>query len=215
MAKRKRVKRPKSELEQELKEQLELLQYSCDSYDSGFEAAGKHIALSLRILLHQHGQSRALLEQLGLRDFRYLDTAGPLNPRNLVTECNFLVLHADSSGSKYMPSCQAGMSAVKTRKRRFADWWNNPVLKDNKSRKFCRRDLVLHVADTDGGAHVDPELDEAYMEISRKNSLNWYFTKGNITEALKGRPELACMRQIAHELLLTLQEKTPKYFKKV
>jgi hypothetical protein len=213
MVKRKRIKRSRNELKQELIEQLELLQHACDSYDSGFEAIGKHIALSLRILLHQHGQSQALLEQLGLRNFCYFDTAGPLSPTNLLTECNLLALHATSEGSKYMPTCQVGMSPENPRKIRFPDWWNNPVLKDNKNRKFGRRDLVLHVADTDGGAHVDLDLDESYMEISRKNSLGWYFTKDNITEALQGRPELACMRQIAHELILTLREKAPEYLK--
>jgi len=86
MAKRKRVKRPKGELKQELKDQIKLLQHSCTAFDSGLEAIGKHIALSLRVLLHEHGQSRSLLEQLGLRTFRYFDTAGPLNPNNVLTQ---------------------------------------------------------------------------------------------------------------------------------
>ena len=33
--------------------QLQLLEASCRSYDSGMEAAGKHIALSIRLLVHQ------------------------------------------------------------------------------------------------------------------------------------------------------------------
>ena len=77
---------------------------------------------------------------------------------------------------------------------------------------FNRRELIQNVANTDGGAHVDPELDEGYMRFSRENSLGWVVGEDNIEEALKGRPELACMRQIAHEVLISLKEKAPEYF---
>jgi hypothetical protein len=94
----------------------------------------------------------------------------------------------------------------------FVKWWNDWVLKDKKGRLFNRRELIGHVADTDGGAHVDPELDEAYMALSRSNSLGWVFSDSKIERAFEGRPELACMRQIAHEVLLSLRENAPKYF---
>jgi hypothetical protein len=212
MAKRKRIKRPKSELKGELKEQISLLKNACDSFDSGFEAIGRHIALSLRVLLHHHGRSKALLEQLGIRNIRFYDTAGPLDPDNLLTECKLVSLKVSSEEGRYMPAVESGGSPIPPKKIRFAEWWNNPVLKDNKGKKFNRRELVQNVANTDGGAHVDPALDKAYMELSRKNSLSWRFVTGNIEEALKGRPELACMRQIAYEVLITLKEKIPDQF---
>jgi hypothetical protein len=93
----------------------------------------------------------------------------------------------------------------------FVDWWNTPVLKDNCGRTLCRRELVLNVADTDGGAHVDPELEEAYMAISRENSLGWEFSTGTKNSSLEGRPELACIRQIAHELLSTIHQFVPEF----
>jgi len=93
----------------------------------------------------------------------------------------------------------------------FVNWWNNPVLKDMNRYTLCRRELILNVADTDGGAHVDPELDEAYMAISRENSLGWEFRKGDIVRALAGRPELACMRQVAHEVFSTINLLVPEF----
>ena len=75
-----------------------------------------------------------------------------------------------------------------------------------------RRDLILNVADTDGGGHVDPELDELYYAFSKKNSLGWMFANGDITKAFDGRPELVCMRQIAYEVLLTLKDEVPHIF---
>lgn len=211
MSKRKRVQRPKEELKRELAEQLQLLRHSCELFDSGLEAAGKHIALSLRVLVHQHGQSRALLDQLGLRSMRFLDSAGPLKPRNLLSEFNLVAIRVTNSGARYVPLVATGSLPRPMQRISFVEWWNNPVLKDDSGRTFCRRELVLHVADTDGGAHVDPELDEAYMALSRANSLGWEFRAGDIVKALDGRPELACMRQLAHEVLSTINEFVPEF----
>lgn len=211
MAKPKRVQRPKDELKHELVEQLQLLRYSCQAFDSGLEAVAKHISLSLRVLLHQHGQSRALLDQLGLRAGRYIASSPPLNPRNVLTECNLIVMLVGTKGARYLPLVAAGGQPFPLEPITFVEWWNNPVLKDNRGRTFCRRELVLNVADTDGGAHVDPELDEAYMAISRENSLGWVFSTGVDDSALEGRPELACMRQIAHELLTTIYQYVPEF----
>lgn len=211
MVKPNRVKRPKDELKQELIEQLQLLRHSCQTYDNGLESVAKHISLSLRVLLHNHGQSRALLDQLGLRAGRYLTSAPPLNPRNLLTECNLVLMRMDSTEGHYLPLVTAGGSPYPLQSIPFVDWWNNPILKDNRGRTFCRRELVLNIADTDGGAHVDPELEEAYMAISRLNSLGWTFSSSDRNSALKGRPELACMRQIAHELLTTIHRLVPEF----
>ena len=211
MAKQKRVQRPNDELKRELVEQLQLLRHSCQAFDAGLEAVAKHISLSLRVLLHHHGQSRALLDQLGLRGGRYLTSAPPLDPKNLLTECNLVLMHVGPTGARYLPLVAAGGLPFSLQPIPFVDWWNNPVLKDNRGRMFCRRELVLNVADTDGGAHVDPELEEAYMAISRENSLGWVFSIGGEDSALEGRPELACMRQIAHELLATIHQYVPEF----
>lgn len=211
MTRKKRVARSKADLEQELKDQIALLKNSCNAFDSGLEAIGKHIALILRVLFHYHGQSRALLEQLGLRSRRWYDTAGPLTPNNLIAEMPMVVMRMSNEEASYLPACAVGGAPRQPVKVNFVDWWNTPVLKDQQGRKFCRRELVQHVANTDGGAHVDPELEEAYMDLSRNNSLGWVFSKGDVKEVFKGRPELACIRQIAHEVLLTLEEMVPEH----
>lgn len=52
---KKRVARSRADLEQELTDQISLLKNACQSYDSGLEAIGKHIALVLRVLFHHRG----------------------------------------------------------------------------------------------------------------------------------------------------------------
>lgn len=206
MGRNKRVKRPKADIINVLNEQLVLLIHACHSYDSGLQPIGKHIALSLRKLLHHQGQSKALLEQLDLRSKRHLDTAGDLNPNNLMTECSLCAMRTGGGNDQYLPTCLTGGSPFPDRWLPFAKWWNNNVIKDNKGHFFNRRQLVLHVADTDGGAHVDPELDEQYMDLSRNNSLGWVIRNGDIEKPFPP-PTMACIRQIAHEVLETLKIK--------
>ena len=207
MGRKKRIKRPKADIINELNEQLVLLIHACHSFDNGLQPIGKHIALSLRKLLHHHGQSKALLEQLGLRSkMLFLDTAGDLNPNNLLTENPLCVMRIGASKNQYIPCCLVGGTPIPARWLPFEKWWNNNVIKDNKGRFFSRKQLILHVADTDGGAHVDPELDEQYMDFSRKNSLGWVIGDGNIEKPFPP-PTMACIRQIAHEVLETLKIK--------
>jgi len=71
---------------------------------------------------------------------------------------------------------------------------------------LCRRDLILAVANKDGGAHVDPVLDEKYANLSRGNSLAWRYRGPRGDIPLEG-PEKAAVRQIAHEVLKTLNPK--------
>lgn len=211
MTRAKRVQRPKGELKRELIEQLQLLQHSCAAFDNGLEAVAKHISLSLRVLLHDHGQSRALLDQLGLRSGRYLTSAPQLNPRNLLSESPLLMVQLGTIGARYRPLVAAGGGPFPLQPIPFVEWWNQPIMKDSYGRTFCRRELVLNVADTDGGAHVDPELEEAYMAISRENSLGWVFSSPAGDLPLEGRPEWAYMRQIAHELLSTVHTLVPEF----
>lgn len=204
MARSPRVERSTADIKHELSEQLQLLRRSCQAYDSGFEAIGKHIALSLRVLLHQHGRSRSLLDQLGLRTGNFISSADPLDPRNLLPQHPLVLLHMADHGVRYLPLVTAGGGPTPMRRIPFVAWWCEPVLKDSSGHKFSRMELVSHVADTDGGAHVDPDLGEAYMALSRQNSLGWVLADGKTP--LQGRPELARTRQIARELLLTLHE---------
>jgi len=212
MGKKGRVHRPKGELQKELRDQIALMKMSCEAYDNGLKAAAKHLALNLRVLLHHHGNSNALLQQLELRSIHFLDSAGPVDSRNLLTTSNLIITHMSTEGAKYIASVEAGGNPYPGRKIPFSDWWNQTVIVDNKRREFNRRDLVLHVANTDGGAHVDPELDEAYMALSRENSLGWIFNKAGVDIPLND-PVLPCIRQITHEVFVTLESKVPEFFK--
>ncbi len=82
-----------------------------------------------------------------------------------------------------------------------------------KKQEITRKDIVLSMANQDGGAHVDPVLDGPYSDLSRKNSLG--ISAGNLGEQPMKGAEHAAIRQIAHEVLKTVdpqyRSEEPKY----
>lgn len=181
---------------------------ACDQYDLGLEDAGKYIAVTLRVLLHHRGQSKSLLEQMGLRAERFYSTGLPYDPNNLMTTSALLAFHVDDKGGRFVAPLSRGLTPL--RKVQFAEWWNAVVFADKMKRMITRRELVANVADTEG-AHVDPTLEEAYMALSRENSMGWTSFDGTVSRPVDP-PHMAAIRQIAHEVLITLREKRPQCF---
>lgn len=211
-----RIQRSRQDLKQMLLEQVELLQLSCETFDNGSETVAKHIAVALRVLLHEAGRSRSLLDQLGLRTGRFIDcsfeAAPPQHAGKLVLppQCRLVATFMGADGGKFLPLSNRPNEQI--RKTPFVDWWNEPVANDNKGRTFNRRELIRNVADTDGGAHVDPGLEEKYLDFSRRNSLMAHFSENGQDWKTIPAPHLSSMRTIAHELLLTLEGSAPRAF---
>jgi hypothetical protein len=63
----------------------------------------------------------------------------------------------------------------------------------------------LNVADTDGGAHIDEKLNEAYANLTKNHSLSGKILVNGETHPFRNNPVDACIRQIAHELLFSVE----------
>lgn len=208
----KKSARSKDDLLDALSEQIELLKLGCRSFDSGNEIEAKNIAVRLRVLLHQTKQSHALLEQVGLRNGYFVNTAHRLRPQNRGSDFALTSVLVDSmSGAKYVPLLDSRVGDIRPSKRVFSDWWNIPVIKDQRKGTFCRRELVLAVSNQDGGAHIDPTIDDAYRRLTRENSLLMFFSTGPENAHAMGNPVLASIRQIAYEVEETLRTKMPSF----
>ncbi|HEY3486719.1 MAG TPA: hypothetical protein VGL10_01520 [Gammaproteobacteria bacterium] len=204
------VKLSKTELLQHLKEQFGFLARSCTAYDAQYRDEGKRIAVVLRTLLHDTNKSKSLLGLLGLKQsIAFLDTALPLNPKNLLSHAGLTMMRVTEKAAEYVPCLDENPTGRPRRKIFFPEWWNAVVIVDQNKNKFNRRELILAVANKDGGAHVDPTLDAAYAALTRNNSMGWIFQKGEIQEPLLPI-ELASIRQIGHEVISTLKHKMPK-----
>ncbi len=63
---------------------------------------------------------------------------------------------------------------------------------------------MLTAADQDGGAHIDPALDERYARFAHDNTLGWvHGAPGEPGKPMEGAVRSG-IRQIAHEVLRTL-----------
>jgi hypothetical protein len=200
-----RVALTKDELRISLDRNIRLLIGFCRQYDDGDLDVAIYIAVALRVLLchSEHGNSKSLLEHLGLRSGQYFYTnAAPFNPKNLAVTSSLTAAFISSTGAQTVPILADSNLAL--RKLKFSEWWTETIIKDARGNTMSRFDLVSHVANTEG-AHVDSSLVEAYMDLTRNNSLGFGFSTMT-TSGVLPPPHLASMRQIAHELIITLEK---------
>jgi hypothetical protein len=202
-----RIPQATSDLEKHLADQLRFLESSAAAFDSGFDGEARRLAVVIRVLVHDTKQSKSLLGLLGRKGMGFYDSALDVNPNNLMTHSGLTAMRLTAggpdAGGKYIALLDGAMAPH--RPITFDQWWNKVVIVDDKRHTITRKELVLAVANTDGGAHVDPTLDEKYARLSRGNSLAWIWHDESGERPMEG-PELAAVRQIAHEVLKSFQK---------
>lgn len=187
------------ELKEHLEDHLGFLERSSDAFDSGHDGEAKRLAVSLRVLFHDTAQSHSLLGQLGQLGGQFISSAIPHDSGNIGTHGGLVMLAVTGGGS----TCFAPLDDVPIQRwLSFQDWWGELVFVDDRRAALTRRDLVLAIANQDGGAHVDPGLSETYARLSRHNSLGWVQNPGAVPIP---NAERAAIRQIAHETLKSLR----------
>jgi hypothetical protein len=206
----KRVPRSREDLEQQLREQLGFLTTSCRLYDSGEKPEAKRLAATLRTLLHDTRSSHSLLAQLGLLGLGFTNTNLPFDPRNLAGHNGLLLMKLTMGKELQEGSFEPrvlGPPGISPGRMPFQTWWEKDVILVDESRtQITRRDVVLFVANQDGGSHVDPDLDAVYHALSRGQAMGWkvHTPEG---ERPMSEPTAPCLRQIAYEVLETLAQR--------
>ncbi len=202
--------RTRDELEQDLRDQVHLLRRSAEHFDGGDPLESLNMAVRLRVLLHDTGASTSLLQLLGLKDgLLMVDTAVPDPADNLATQPGLPMGQVTPGVGMTWVAPLGDLSPRRIKDPRpFADWWSQPVLRDNQPALFSRKDLVLAVAHKEGGAHVDSEMDEAAAQLNRSNTLGWVYFDEHGTQD-PNSPVPASIRQITHEVLTTLERLRP------
>jgi hypothetical protein len=90
----------------------------------------------------------------------------------------------------------------------FGQWWEGIVISDSNRNVFCRKDLVLSAANKDGGAHIDPQIDEKYFDLANASTFGWEFGSTNRKSAFNN-PILQSIRQIAYEIEKSVWDEFP------
>jgi hypothetical protein len=198
-----KVERSVQELESLLVEQVEFLKLSCTSYDSGFQGEIKRLAVSVRVLVHDTTASVSLLQLTGKKNRNFFDSSDPFDSESVVSHSSLVQFHLTPSGTRSRAHLD---DVIQGSWIPFDAWWNGVVLVDSQRNEFSRKDIVLTLANKEGGAHVDHKIDEAYFNLRNKNAMGWETTlaDGRVVPGEDNVP--ATMRQIAHELIKSMDQ---------
>lgn len=210
-----RVEHSKEELLGYLKNQIGFLINSANSFDNGFEGEAIRLATVIRVLVHDTSKSVSLLSLLSKKDIYFYDTASEYRHDNLISQHCLVMMKMSPSEVTYIAPLDYLPDDRKGRKISRNEWWANKVVStyvesDIRDRTvFTRKDLILNVANTQGGAHVDSRLDEAYAALFRFASSQLTVVRPGYKGNIENNPILPSIRQIAHEVIRTLMDEFP------
>lgn len=181
----------------------------CECYDRGDDIVALSIATAIRVLVHDTKGSTSLLAHLGNKSAQYLST----NFRDqlheihlgLVRRINVGVNDGAGGEAKYWPLCDERYFPLPREHftlLAFEDWWGERVFENPRS-CLTRRDLVLAVANKDGGAHFDAEVDVRYDDFRKAWSGGSCLVgrRSGFKRGYDNVPIHPAVRQIAYELL--------------
>lgn len=169
------------------------------------------MATQVRVLIHQTQNSNSLLNQLDLvKKFKVWHSPTSIfSPNNLLTSWDLLVLSTNGKGSSYMPLGSKGVfnerrdSSYNVISEVFLplqQWWQQIVFSQQKE-YISRRDIVLFIANKDGGSHID-EYNWPIASYKESQILGFYDQNGI---SPNGNPLYSAMRQIVEELLVSFE----------
>lgn len=209
------VPQTRTELEGHLREQVAFLRASARAYDGGFTGEAKRLAVVVPVLVHDTSTSTSLLSQLNLKGIEFFDTAYDYDPRKCFHSFHGLaMMKTGASSHMFVPRCAVPPKPFDEPLKlvSFDQWWKKVVVVDAKLNQFTRQQLVLTLSNCEGGAHVGPTLDDAYTALTRGYSMAMHY-RFKDQEGPFGGIELASVRQIAHEVLLSLKKSCLEYIK--
>lgn len=191
------MKVPLPEIEQHLMEQLGFVSSSCLEFDNGKFHEAKRISVALRIILHDTSKSKSLLRQLTLDQRPMLDTSAPLVMGEILGRTALVGTYlGGQSGSGFFAPLD---DSIRKSSIPFPNWWKQVVLDDQRGRQLSRKGLITTMANKDGGAHVDSDIDDTYHRI-KEDSLGYRF--GSLDNVyISKNLHYFTIRQIAHEVL--------------
>lgn len=175
------VPRSKENLLIKLREQADLLFASAYGFFEGNSAQSLSIAVRLRTLVYESGISKPLLRQVrsdGL-DLQVLDNVGETRQPGEEIFSFSVSLRIDRPA--VFPSID--LESTNYKRCSIGAWWNRQVFAFwsqgrqgiSKWMTYSRKQVILILANKEGGAHVDSEIDPAYATLLTDQPLNFEF----------------------------------------
>lgn len=185
--------RKQKELIENWDAQIDFLKSSIEIFDKGKVMEAIRIAQTLRVMFHNTEKSHSIYERLN-NNIIFKSSSGLYSPFNLISSWMLLSVELSSDGISYQPKLDNPVDRLFFYD--FEDWWNQ-VIFDDKKNVFSRKDIVVHVANKDGGAHFDDYIPEKYANLIIYNSLGVSDMNGSISN----NPMYMAIRVIAQEVI--------------
>ena len=183
---------------------IKRIQNLCADFDSRRLIDLGSMALQIRLLFVDSSArtgGRSVMNLMGVTNAqKILSTVPQRISESTISSMGFLGLRSSEFGSVwYAPLADApGARNLLTTE----NWLEESIFKTG-SISFTRLKLIKVIADKEGGAHVDPNIDAEYYEIARANGTGWTFFLGDGQEIPLGDPFPAMLRQLCYEVLMT------------
>lgn len=221
------IKKTRDDFERDLKVKIRNLVDLSKIYDGGNEAIALDMTVAIMSLVYDtKNNPNSLLKRLNKKilffgtsnDISYIPNNSKWKTRLVkltyhlpsVFSCSQPTFNRPASvWEEFQPHLDKGPKLVK--KVNFYEWWDKSiVLWDESNRSTTRKELILQIANKDGGRHFDKEMNRKIYEMVRlphsgkiQNGFYWYYAN---------TPAYATIRQITHEVLMTLKAEYPEYF---
>ena len=198
-------------LRERLEELRHLLGKSIKEFASGDLAEGIRLATAIRVLVHETGNSKPLLRQLSPNylQLEILDRKPPEAEKSRPSQQSVVVMSVPISikinDSGVFLNAELDVEAYTP--TILGRWWTRPALILPGLGGISRKEIVLGLANKEGGAHVDVNLPAKYRQLmeSKQFQVGWN-EKGisplNLSRFMTG--------QAAVELLDSLDKNFPK-----
>lgn len=198
-------------LSEKLEEQRHLLHKSIREFAAGDLAEAVRIAIALRILVHETGNSKPLLKQLNSNylELEILDRVSGRDERPSGEAQRVVIMSIPISVkiSDTGVSFNSDLDLQSYEPSFLGKWWSRSALILPGVGGYSRREIVLGLADKEGGAHVDTNLPERYRQLLASNQFQIGWGKDGISPLNLSRFMTA---QAAVELLDCLNRAFPK-----
>lgn len=217
MSHKKRAKN-NSELINSLNTSLNLLKTFSKNFDIGDISMALPMATQARVLLHQTSKSQSLFHQLSLDNIIKMwdSSQSSFTPANLLTSFSLLKVSINGKDkNEYLPlgsrnqfnkNIDMDGNIIPEFFFPLENWWNMIVFSDNNIH-LTRRDIIIYIANKDGGTHVDKYIYDT-DDFKNASILRWL---DQFENAPSGNPLYLTMRQIIEEILISYEVHNTSY----
>jgi hypothetical protein len=194
-------------VEKALEIQCRAILASSIAYDGGKWWEALRLATAVYVVVHDGGKrNKSILSQLGARGrLRFVASGFQYGPTNVLRQTHLLSTRVYGDGTaEYRPLLSG--AAWPHRLLQFHEWWESDVIFRDGQFSLTRKSLTFSLRNQEGGSHFDESIgDPNYLRFAKEQLTTPYI----VAHGLPPKPilgaEFATMRQIAWELLKTLE----------